>query len=81
MEHAATRHEAGVGGTHEAMGRDDSSSKAIFKITIDYDEAKAREPRYVQVLGTASLTGERVQARPMYGTYYCEDSDSGPSGS
>ena len=57
MEHAATRHEAGVGGTHEAMGRGNSSSKAIFKITIDYDEAKAGEPRYVQVLGTGSLTG------------------------
>ena len=70
------------GETHEAIIPDGSSIKAIYQIAIDFGIPTAREPSYVQVLGGVGLQATTTKTRGLRtGTYYCEDSDSGPSGS
>ena len=82
MEHAVTRARGWRGGMHEAIIPEGSRIKAIYKIAIDYGIPTARQPCYVQVLGSAGLQATTTETRGLRtGTYYCEDSDSGPSGS
>ena len=82
MEHAVTWARGWRGGMHEVIIPDGSSIKAIYQIAIDFGIPTAREPSYVQVLGSAGLQATTTKTRGLCtGMYYCEDSDSGPSGS